>query len=390
MSNLIVVKTNSLIEASYKLSIDEIRILALTIGTMNPNSNQQIFDFTVADFLREFPEISQENAYKQIQAAIKRIYERSVKTEDNERVTEFRWVSSRTYFKKEGRFRIALTNEVMPYLTQLKGQFTQYQLRNISNFNSVHAVRIYELITQYRNLNYREISVEKLKECLQVSDKYPRFNSFNQRVLEPAVKEINEKSDLLVEIEQIKRGRTVHALNFIIQEKRPLKEKQPEKPKNKFPIDLFNEFSDIERETIQAEITAHITRLEAKGEIVRDFHRQNITKKAISERWGLDLLAEKQKKAQTDKERKAKELAKQQAEQQQKEKINQELKKKNDEIATKFESLTKEQQELVLDFVAKKIPLVMKDVFKRARQENKAHLHPMLVSYFFDFLGNLD
>ncbi|MFW9341529.1 RepB family plasmid replication initiator protein, partial [Glaesserella parasuis] len=84
------------------------------------------------DFVREFPEINMDNAYKQIQAAIKRIYERSVRTEDSNRVTEFHWVSSRTYFKNEGRFRIAMTNEVMPYLTQLKGQFTQYQLRHIS------------------------------------------------------------------------------------------------------------------------------------------------------------------------------------------------------------------------------------------------------------------
>ena len=65
--DLVVVKANSLIEASYRLSIDEVRILALTIGTMDPKSNQKIFDFTVADFVREFPEISMDNAYKQIQ-----------------------------------------------------------------------------------------------------------------------------------------------------------------------------------------------------------------------------------------------------------------------------------------------------------------------------------
>lgn len=216
MGDLIVVKANSLIEASYRLSIDEIRILALTVGTMDPKSNQQIFDFTVSDFVREFPEISMDNAYKQIQAAIKRIYERSVKTEDSERVTEFRWVSSRTYFKKEGRFRIAMTNEVMPYLTQLKGQFTQYQLRNITSFNSVHSIRIYELCTQYKNIGEREISIENLKKWLQVEDKYPRFNSLNQRVIEPAITEINEKSDLLVSVEQIKRGRSIHALKFLI------------------------------------------------------------------------------------------------------------------------------------------------------------------------------
>ena len=219
-NDLIVVKANSLIEASYRLSIDEIRILALTIGTMNPKSDQQVFDFTVADFVREFPEISMDNAYKQIQAAIKRIYDRSVRTEDSERVTEFRWVSSRTYFKKEGRFRIAMTNEVMPYLTQLKGQFTQYQLRNIASFNSTHSIRIYELITQYKSIGSREITLEDLKKWLQVEDKYPRFNSLNQRVIEPALKEINEKSDLLVSVEQIKRGRAIHALKFLISQKK--------------------------------------------------------------------------------------------------------------------------------------------------------------------------
>lgn len=218
-NDLVVVKANSLIEASYRLSIDEVRILALTIGTMDPKSNQKIFDFTVADFVREFPEISIDNAYKQIQAAIKRIYDRSVRTEDSKRVTEFRWVSSRTYFKKEGRFRIAMTDEVMPYLTQLKGQFTKYQLKNISYFNSVHSIRIYELITQYRSVGNREISVEELKKWLQVEDSYSRWNNFKARVLDPAITEINEKSDLFVEVEYVKRGRAIHALKFVISTK---------------------------------------------------------------------------------------------------------------------------------------------------------------------------
>lgn len=235
MNDLVVVKANSLIEASYRLSIDEVRILALTVGTMNPNSNQQIFDFTVDDFVREFPEISKDNAYKQIQAAIKRIYDRSVRTGDHNCVTEFRWVSSRTYFKNEGRFRIAMTNEVMPYLTQLKGQFTQYQLRNISSFNSVHSIRIYELVTQYRSIGSREITIEDLKRWLKVEDKYPRFNSFNEWVIRPALKEINEKSDLCVGVDQIKRGRSIVALQFTIKQKNKSVNVRPNFPhKNKY------------------------------------------------------------------------------------------------------------------------------------------------------------
>ncbi|MGX2968514.1 replication initiation protein [Ursidibacter sp. B-7004-1] len=220
MSNdLVIVKANSLIEASYRLSIDEIRILALTIGTMDSKSDKKTFDFTVADFVREFPEVGIDNAYKQIQSAIKRIYDRSVVTENENKITHFRWVSSRTYFKKEGRFRIAMTDDVMPYLTQLKGQFTKYQLRNISSFNSVHAIRIYELCMQYKSVGEREILVDDLKKWLQVEDKYSRYNNFKQWVLEPAISEINEKSDLLIFVEPIKRGRSIYSLHFTISPK---------------------------------------------------------------------------------------------------------------------------------------------------------------------------
>lgn len=231
-NDLLIYKTNSLIEASYRLTLDEIRVLALTIGTMNPKSDQQVFDFTVADFIAKFPDVTEKNAYNQIQNAINRIYDRSVRTEDAERVTKFRWVSSQTYFKSEGRFRIALTNEVMPYLTQLKGQFTQYQLRHISSFNSVHAIRIYELCTQYKTMGEREITVEKLKEWLQVEGNYSRWGNFKMRVLEPSLKEINSKSDLLVSVELIKKGRSIHAIKFDIKPKKVAKtiETEPKRP----------------------------------------------------------------------------------------------------------------------------------------------------------------
>ena len=111
------------------------------------------------------------------------------------------------HYPIEGRFKIALTNEIMPYLTQLKGQFTQYQLNHISGFSSVHAIRLYELFTQYKRLGERYISIEDLKKWLQLEDKYDRYNNLNQWVLLPALAEINEKSDLFVEYEPSRRQR---------------------------------------------------------------------------------------------------------------------------------------------------------------------------------------
>lgn len=233
-NDLTVVKANSLIEASYRLTLDEMRLLALTIGTMNPKSDQQVFEFSVSEFVNQFPEVNADRAYTQIKSAIERISERWVKTEDERHVTKFRWMSSQTYFKKEGRFKIALTNEIMPYLTQLKGQFTQYQLNHISGFSSVYAIRLYELFTQYKRLGDRYISVEDLKKWLQLEDKYDRYNNLNQRVLTPALSEINEKSDLSVEYEPIKKGRKVTGIEFSITYEKPVKKRPAFPHKNKY------------------------------------------------------------------------------------------------------------------------------------------------------------
>lgn len=240
MSNdLTIVKSNSLIEASYRLTLDEMRLLALTVGTMNPKSEKQVFEFSVSEFVNQFPDVNSDRAYAQIKSAIERIADRWVKTEDERFITKFRWVSSQTYFKKEGRFKIALTNEIMPYLTQLKGQFTQYQLNHISRFSSVHTIRLYEMFTQYKKLGERYISIEDLKKWLQLEDKYDRYNNLNQWVLIPALTEINDKSDLFVEYQSIKRGRKIVGIEFNITNEKQIT-KRPNFPhKNKYGEFVF-------------------------------------------------------------------------------------------------------------------------------------------------------
>ena len=268
-NDLTVVKSNSLIEASYRLTLDEMRLLALTIGTMNPKSEQQIFEFSVSEFVNQFPDVNADRAYTQIKSAIERISERWVKTEDEKHVTKFRWVSSQTYFKKEGRFKIALTNEIMPYLTQLKGQFTQYQLNHISGFSSIHSIRLYELFTQYKRLGNRYISVEDLKKWLQLEDKYDRYNNLSQRVLIPALAEINEKSDLFIEYEPIKRGRKIIGVEFSITYEKPVKKRPSFPHKNK-----YGQFVKLERQNPKN--SSHEYGLWAKDclKILEDFYKK--------------------------------------------------------------------------------------------------------------------
>jgi|GEM_PF-649148 hypothetical protein len=239
-NDLTVHKANNFVQASYSMTLDEMRILALTLGVFNPkNPSKRGFDFTVADFCKSFPDVNPDIAYTQVRNAVLKISKRWVTLVDNEHeLTEVALIHKRSYFKKEGRFYIEFHDELIPYISELHDNYTKYKLINIGALGSTHAIRLYELCSQYRDTGWRQTSVEDIKSWLSISDKYPLFKDFKKRVLTPSINEINAKSDLLVDVEPIKRGRTIVALKFTIKSKKSavkIEQKRPAFPhKNKY------------------------------------------------------------------------------------------------------------------------------------------------------------
>ena len=95
--------------------------------------------------------------------------------------------------------------------------------------------------------------------------------------------------------------------------------------------------------------------MEQKGETVGDWHRENITQKAITERWGLDVLAKEQEKEQKRQERLAKKQAEKHAKEEQERQAKEQAEQRRITLIATFESLTAEQQDLILDEVYLKI-----------------------------------
>lgn len=217
MTNLVVYKDNYLIEASYKLTLAEQRLMLYCISKLNPKEPQQKQTITIEDFIKQFPDIKPNNAYKQIKIAIDHLYERSIKVKDPKRTKQFRWIQSAEYQNEQGLAIIEFSNAVMPYLCQLEKQFTNYQLRNISGFKRTYSIRLYELLTQYRSLKSRIISVLDLRIALQLNDKFEEYKELNRKVIKPSIEEINEKSDLKVAYKPIRKGRSIDSLEFYIE-----------------------------------------------------------------------------------------------------------------------------------------------------------------------------
>ncbi|MFZ7130654.1 replication initiation protein, partial [Avibacterium avium] len=74
---LTIIKANSFVQASYSMTLDEMRILSLTLGVFNPeNPSKRDFEFTVDEFCKHFPDVDQKSAYTQVQNAIRKISRR--------------------------------------------------------------------------------------------------------------------------------------------------------------------------------------------------------------------------------------------------------------------------------------------------------------------------
>ena len=108
--------------------------------------------------------------------------------------------------------KIKFNDDMKPYLLELKNNFTQIkQVKYIKEFESKYAIRIYTLLKDYRLMGHRDINIEALSKMLQLPKSYSNYKFIRLRVLEPALKEINEKSDLeIYNIEPIeKQGKKI-------------------------------------------------------------------------------------------------------------------------------------------------------------------------------------
>jgi len=230
MSDLIAYKSNALIEASYKLTLQEQRFLLVCISRIKsgvdapPAELQKTMTISAAELYDAFPDMGRQHAEAKLKEAIDRLWDRSVIIRDENKREEFRWVQYRAqYLKGEAKVEITFSDAIMPYLTQLKGQFTKVVVKNVSSLSSTYSVRIYELLQQFRSTGDRTIAIDDFRSMLAVEEKYGQFKDLNKMIIKPAVAELNEKSDLAVTVETVKQGRKVIALRFRFRDDRQIK-----------------------------------------------------------------------------------------------------------------------------------------------------------------------
>lgn len=219
-----VTKSNELIRASYKLTVNEQRLILSCIAQLDPrkpipktrDGDIKPMRITVEYFAETYKVSDRSTAYTALKEATERLYERDIRTYDNRgrRHGRFRWVQSIEYYAGQGYVELVFTQHVAPYITLLHKQFTTYILKRISTVNSIYSIRLFELLMQFKNTSVVVIGVEELKLLFELEGKYDRFANLKARVIEPAVQELRVKANLNISWEAMRRNRRVETLRF--------------------------------------------------------------------------------------------------------------------------------------------------------------------------------
>jgi plasmid replication initiation protein len=217
-SSFVVVQANSLIEASYSLSLEEKRIIVAAISKIDPRKNvPKEINISGNEYASMF-NLNPKSAYKQLSDGCSKLFTRRivVLNRDTNKKENYHWLQSYKedieIYKSGYGASIRFSDDIMPYLGNLKSNFTSYKLNHIKNLNSPHAIRIFELCSQFDKKGRRFITIDSVREFLNLKDKYPRYADLKRFVLIPSLAEIDTKTPYSITYKEERKGRKVHKI----------------------------------------------------------------------------------------------------------------------------------------------------------------------------------
>lgn len=233
MKNDLVVKGNILVNASYNLEVTEQRLILLSIirarETGQGITSDSKLEIHASDYANCF-NVTKEAAYSALKNAVHNLFERKFSFKDNhidtdkDIVVKSRWVSRIAYIDDLAVLEVTFAPDVVPLITKLEKHFTSYQLKQVAQLTSKYAIRLYEVLMAWKSTGKTpilEIADFRSQLGLEVNE-YQKMINFKNRVLEPAIQQINDLTDIVVQYEQFKSGRSISGFQFRFKQKNEL------------------------------------------------------------------------------------------------------------------------------------------------------------------------
>jgi plasmid replication initiation protein len=222
--------SNALARAGHGLTLAEKRLIAVCISKLDSKAVHRVGSDVVARVTAaEYAEVAQcgmNAAYEALATAADNLYERSItfyepahkRNGKSIEMTknEVRWVDKKSEYRvREGWVSLSFTKYLVPHLLGLKNQITSYQLSQASALRSIYSWKLLELLMRFKSTGWAEYTIEDFLLAMDATVKQSQnFNNIKRRMIEPAIKELEEKDGWEIRWEAKRAGRKVRAVRF--------------------------------------------------------------------------------------------------------------------------------------------------------------------------------
>ena len=217
----LVVQHNALINARFLFGPLETRLFLHLLGRVGRNDTH--FSLCRVEVSELMGESTSQNTYKVVREAVEKFATRTLTIEQlnpqgrRGRQPDFvvlPLLSIAQYRGGEGAVEARFNDAVMPYLLELRDNFTKAQLTELLKLKNPYSHRIYWLLREYAAFGQRLLSLADLKAMLKLGPGYDRWDNFKARILDRAQEEL-EATDLPFTYEALKQGRHVTEIKFL-------------------------------------------------------------------------------------------------------------------------------------------------------------------------------
>lgn len=257
-----VVKDNALIDACFDLSLAEYRILLLAMVVAREQDPLSVFtpiEITGLDYAQQF-DLDRSTAYESLAEASKTLLKRTYSYKDTyrgkEAISDVHWLTQATYVPSTGVVVLYFTHQTISLISRLEEHFTKYHIDQVSKFKSKYSIRLYEIVIKWLdNKKTQKYALDEFREKMGISNEYKQMSDFKINVLDKALKEINEHSDINLKYEQFKKGRVITDFQFKITPKAKQKTIQKSSSRDPDTIDLFSKMTDAQRHLLASKLS---------------------------------------------------------------------------------------------------------------------------------------
>jgi plasmid replication initiation protein len=221
-----VTMSRALAVSAHGLTLNEARLMMLACRLIDPRKSPYVYAkdgyvrvrVTADEFAQLANMVAEENrtptaAYEGLKAACDKLFERRASWREGKKIIRLAWVWKATYHEGEGWAEVCFSPDMTQHLFMLGQKFVRYRLELAKGLRSIYSANLLRLLMTQQDTGFLAITLEDFRRAMEVPDSY-RFADIKRYAILPPITELQEKSDLVIQFNEVKRGRSVYSLRF--------------------------------------------------------------------------------------------------------------------------------------------------------------------------------